>query len=120
MQNTKLCIGTIVFSLLVNGCTNYDGSVQVADIRKEETIILKNTRKPGYVYSIHISGSGNVDGDASVSLILNGEPYKTEKLKGTANFQWSGDWYSDTAEIRYQPGNVNSGNLVINYSFFTS
>lgn len=119
MRNASLLFGTLVFSLLVTACSNYDGSVQIADVRKEETIILKNTHKPGYVYSIHISGTGNLDGEASVSLILNGEPYKTDKLKDAVNFEWSGDWYSDTAEIRYKPGIVNSGKLLIEYRFFT-
>lgn len=119
MRNTSLLFGTIVFSLIMTACANYDGSVKIADVRKEETIVLKNTHKPGYVYSINILGSGNLDGEATVSLILNGEAYKTEKLKGAVNFEWGGDWYSDTAEIRYQPGNVNSGELVIEYRFFT-
>ncbi len=119
MRKATLYIGTIVFSLLVTACANYDDSVQVADVHKEQTIILKNTHKPGYVYSIHISGSGNLDGEASISLILNGEPYKTQALKDVVDFEWSGDWYADQAEIRYKPVNINSGTLVIRYRFLT-
>jgi hypothetical protein len=51
---------------------------------------LRNTSNPE-VYGINIRGSGNIDGEATISLILNEEPYKTEKLKGLVSFNWGGD-----------------------------
>ncbi len=120
MRKASQLLGIVVLSLLVGACTNYDHSVKVTDIRKEEVIILRNTNNPEPVYGISIRGSGNIDGEATVSLILNGEAYKTEKLKGRVSFKWGGDWYSDTAEIRYKPNNVNSGELVIEYKFSTT
>jgi hypothetical protein len=98
---------------------DYDRSVKVVDVQKEEVVILKNSHSTNHVYGISIRGTGNIDGEASISLILNGEPYKTEMLKGKVRFDWGGDWYSDTAEIRYKPNNVNSGELLIEYKFST-
>ena len=82
-------------------------------------ITLKNSNNQKHVYGIDIRGLGNIDGDATITLILNGKPYKTEKLRGGVSFKWGGDWYSDTAEIQYTPGYVNSGELVIEYKFST-
>jgi len=47
----------------------------------------------------------------------NEKPYKTEKLSGKVEFHWGGDWYADTAEIRYNPITVNSSQFKIIYSF---
>lgn len=73
----------IVFILLpLAACVDYDRSVKVVDVRKEKVVILKNTHNSGHVYGISIRGTGNIDEEASISLYLNGEPYKTEVLKG--------------------------------------
>ena len=119
MRKTLAIYGMVILSLLLTGCTKYDRLVTVADVREEDVIILRNTSNPEHVYGIDIRGSGNLDGEATISLILNGEPYKTEKLKGPVSFNWGGDWYSDTAEIRYQPNNVKSGKVAIEYKFST-
>jgi hypothetical protein len=51
--------------------------------------------------------------------MLEGKPYKTEKLENNFQITWSGDWYSETAEIRYEPINAKKGELVIEYRFGT-
>ena len=50
-------------------------------------------------------------------MLLGGEPYKVKKLSGKVNFEWGGDWYSETAEIRYEPVKVRSGRLILHYRF---
>jgi hypothetical protein len=119
MRLTAQNIIAMAFLLQLTACTNHDQSASIADVRKEELVVLRHTKNTGHVYSISIRGIGNIDGEANISLVLNGEPYKTEKLKGKVNFDWGGDWYSDTAEIRYLPINVNSGEIVIEYKFST-
>jgi hypothetical protein len=74
------------------------------------------THEPN-IYAIHIRCSGKIDGQAEISLILNGKPYKTEQLNGKVSFSWSGDWYSDSAEIQYKPIKVSSGVLNFSYAF---
>ena len=92
-------------------------SVVVSDVRQPETLVLgKKTGNP-YTYGITIRGSGEIDGEAKISLLLNGEQYRVEKLSGKVDFEWGGDWYSETAEIRYEPGNVRSGKLLLRYRF---
>jgi hypothetical protein len=110
----------LVLSLLAAlvSCGRYDHQVSVADVTKEEVIILKKEPGKGFVHTISIHGSGNIDGEARILWIVGGSP-QTESLKGKVNFTWSGDWFSDTAEIRYEPVNVSKGGLVIEYHFAT-
>ncbi|MFO0964223.1 MAG: hypothetical protein U0793_01365 [Gemmataceae bacterium] len=91
--------------------------VAVHDVRRAETLVLgKRTGSP-YTHAISIHGSGSIDGDAIISLLLNGRPYKTETLRGAVRFDWGGDWYSETAEVRYEPGEVRSGSITLCYQF---
>lgn len=109
----------LVLSFLVVSCAKYDHMVRVSDVQKQEVITLKNEPKRGEVHGISIRGRGTIDGEARIDLMLNGSPYKTERLSGKVNFSWGGDWYSDTAEIRYEPIKVSAGELWIQYRFST-
>ena len=119
MQKALYAFRIVVLLLLCSGCTNNDHSVRVTDVRKDEVITLKNTHNQQHVYGIEIRGTGNIDGEATITLMLNSKPYKLEKLKGPVSFHWGGDWYSDTAEIRYVPSRVNTGEIVVEYKFLT-
>lgn len=99
------------------GCGVGTRTHNVSDITKSETIVLKKNPGQGPVYSLTVKGVGRIDGQAEILLILNTGPYKTEKLSGSVNFRWGGDWYSDTAEIRYAPSSVTGGVLRIKYKF---
>ena len=66
-----------------------------------------------------INVTGNIDGSAEIYLMLNGKPYKTEKISGNVNFKWDGDWYSNNALIIYKATDVNKGKLSIGYAFST-
>src|SRR5262245_61784172 len=104
--------GVLVLLFLGPSCTKYPHEVRLADVQRPQVIMLK--KEPN---AIGIRGRGNLDGEAHVSLMLNGNPYKTERLNGKVSFSWGGDWYSDTAEIRYEPINVKSGELIVQYQF---
>src|SRR5437870_5444468 len=70
-------------------------SVTLTDVQQPETLVLgKKTGIP--THGITIRGSGEIDGEATISLLLNDEPYKVAKLSGKVNFEWGGDWYSET------------------------
>jgi hypothetical protein len=93
-------------------------SVTITDVRQPGSLVLGKETGNAYTHGITIRGSGEIDGEATISLLLNGKPYKVAKLRGKVNFEWGGDWYSETAEIRYQPANVQSGKVVLQYRFY--
>jgi hypothetical protein len=62
-------------------------------------------------------GVGSVDGDAEISLMLNGEPYKPKRLHGRVLFTWRGDWYSQEAIVRYTPKSAKTGSIQLFYRF---
>lgn len=91
-------------------------NVALVDVRQPQTLVLgKKTGSPAH--GITIRGSGQIDGEATISLLLHDEPYKVAKINGHVDFEWGGDWYSETAEIRYAPTNVRSGKVVLHYKF---
>ena len=92
-------------------------SVAVRDVLHHETLVLGEKTGSRHTHGITIRGSGEVDGEATVALLLDGQPYKVAPLNGRVAFEWGGDWYSETAEIRYTPTNVRSGKVVLHYRF---
>jgi hypothetical protein len=101
-------------------CASYRAmpNVVVDDARKAEVLILGAKSGNPYTHGVSIRGSGDIDGEATMSLMLNGEPYKVTKLRGRIDFEWGGDWYAETAEIRYEPVKVRSGKVVLHYRFY--
>ena len=106
---------------LVAGCFPvFPNARSIDDLTAPVIIKLEAPSDPQkHVVSIQIRGIGAVDGAAQIELMLNGSPYRTEKLAGPISFTWGGDWYSPTAEIRYRPINVKGGRLAIQYRFET-
>jgi hypothetical protein len=100
-------------------CVEYilPSRVAINDVREAEALELHAKNENGNTNGIYIHGSGEVDGEATISLLLGGEPNRVEKLNGRVDFEWGGDWYSETAEIRYEPANVRSGKVVLHYRF---
>jgi len=90
---------------------------RVADVTKPETITLTKESGQGNIHSFSITGSGQIDGNATITIFLNGKPYKIEQLSDRVHFHWGGDWYSDSAEIKYEPLSVKVGSLVLKYRF---
>jgi hypothetical protein len=103
--------------LVLAGCGPTFREVSVKDVSKSETIVLKKNPSQGSVSSIQITGTGSVVENAEVQLILSGAVYKRESVSGSVKFEWSGDWYSDDAEVRYIPGTATSGALTLRYQF---
>jgi hypothetical protein len=89
----------------------------VRDVRKPETIVLKKGTRQGNIVSIRIHCHGEIIGNATICLMSGDHAYRTEKVSGAVNFTWGGEWYTDSAEIRYEPRDVRSGQLYITYDF---
>ena len=87
------------------------------DVRTPHTLTLRTSHAPQRVYALDVRGSGTIDGTATIVLLLHDQPYRSERLSGRIDFKWSGDWYSDTAQIRYEPADVNGGTLTLDYGF---
>lgn len=112
------------------GCGSRNQTHAIADVTNSETIILKKAGSQGPIHYMNVVGKGMLEGTAEIVLILNDKPYKTEKLSGTVDFQWSGEWYSDSATIEYKvimspvpermdlyTSSVKSGSLNLQYHF---
>jgi hypothetical protein len=100
-------------------CVKYDQETKISAVTKAETIVLQKQADQEYIVSLHLRVHGNLDGQARLSLMLQGKNYKSEHVSGNINFTYDGDWYSNSAEIRYEPINVAAGTLLIDYSFST-
>lgn len=120
------CVGgnksmrAIVFLSLISflfGCGSSNRIYEIKNVTKNETINLKKGPNKGNIHALSISGSGNIDGTAEISLILNEKPYKHETISGSFNFKWSGDWYSNEAKVQYSPHAVSKGTITIRYKF---
>jgi len=98
----KTILTTLMVLALATGCGSRNQTHTIADVTKPETIILKKAASLDAIHYINIVGKGTLEGAAEITLILNGKPYRTEKLSGTVDFQWSGEWYSDSATIEYK------------------
>lgn len=112
-MNKAIQIMVVVSTLCLHACSQRQA---IVDVTKPQTLTLKcdATRK---VHALEINGSGRIEGDATIALMLNGAPYKSETLRGNIDFKWNGDWYSDSAEIVYSPRSVTSGELTLTYEF---
>lgn len=106
---------------LIGGCGfGNDPNTEVLELRDvttARTLILKKKPEQAFIHSFQIEGRGQVNGHATITLMLNDTPYKVQRLSGTVRFSWGGDWYTDAAEVRYEPQDVSGGTLTLKYRF---
>jgi hypothetical protein len=113
MRRIFLYIG---LSILIVGCGFGDRSHDIADVTKQETIVLKKDPDQGSIYSLTVRGEGKLDGEADIILILNDRSHKTIRLSGNVELFWGGDWYSNQAKVKYKPISVTKGHLKLIYN----
>jgi hypothetical protein len=92
-------------------------TLRIDDASKPVEVTLHPRHQMGNVLALHVEGRGRIKGEAEISLILNGQPYKTEKLSGSVRFSWQGDWHAPVAVVRYTPLTATSGALRLQYRF---
>ncbi len=112
----RFCV-IFISIVLLSGCGGRAQSVDVTDVTKAETLTISKKPGQGGVYAISIRARGKIDGEAEISLLLNGAPYRTERIAGDVALEWGGDYYADDAEIAYTPINVRGGHLRLLYRF---
>lgn len=120
MRNLNISI-LLVATLGLLSCdeSNYESirHTKVTDIQKDEIIKIERINSESPTVSILIKGTGKIEGQATISLMMHGKAYRTEELSGEIDFVWSGDWYSDAAKIEYITKDVSSGDLMLGYRF---
>ena len=94
-------------------------TASIPDATTAQDLLLRAKSSQTAIYALDVTGSGSIDGEAEICLMLNGQPYKPVKLNGRVHFSWGGDWYSPTATVRYTPQGVKKGALVLRYQFRT-
>ncbi len=106
-----------VLAVLLLSCVKYDQKLVIKDLKTEQLITLHKKQGQRNICSMGIRGSGRIEGRARMVLMLNGAPYKTADISGKISFTWGGDWYADSMKLHYQPLEVRSGELIIEYFF---
>ena len=117
----KVIVWTSLAALLVLAASwGLSGpTVRVADVRKAETLLLTRQPNTGSVYGYTLHVTGRIDGRATLSLMTKDSSHEVQAMQGAVDFRWGGEWYADTAEVRYEPRDVADGHLTIRYVFST-
>lgn len=111
----------ILFILFVvlSRCHIYEQKVEIENAAVSDTLVLKKNSAQQHIHKLTIWVRGELDGNASLSLMLDGKLYLTEKLSGKFDHKmYSTDWYSDSAELVYKPTGVKNGSVKLIYTFF--
>ncbi len=113
-MNKALVILAIVF---ICGCAPGRQEQVISDVARPCVIMLEKRAGQGNVYSVSIRVEGHIEGIAELSLNENGRSYRSERLSGKVDLNLNGDWYTNSAELKYRPVSVRKGVLRITYDF---
>ena len=91
--------------------------MRITDSSKPAELTLHPKHHATRVTALHVEARGKLDGEAEITLLLNGQPYKTERLNGPVKFSWRVDWYSTEAVVRYTPLTARDGSITLRYHF---
>lgn len=115
----KFIIILIVLFIVFSGCHVYEQKVEIENAAVSDALVLKKNSAQENIHKLTIWVRGDLDGKASLSLMLDGKIYNATELSGKFDLKmYSGDWYSDSAELLYKPTGVKSGNVKLIYTFF--
>lgn len=117
MKFNKLVILALLVVPWIAGCAKYDHQFIISRAQVPQIIVLRKTIGQGPVHWINLHAMGQIEGKATLTLILNGKPYKVRQISGNIDFRWSSGWSADKAEIRYDPTGVSTGTVVLRYGF---
>ncbi len=117
MRKIPFILLIVQLLLISTSCQKYDQRLDITDVKQSQLLVLQKQPNQKNIVSMGLRCYGKMVGEAQLVLMLNGAPYKTANMKGKVDFTWGGDWYSDSMELRYQPSNVTSGQLIIDYTF---
>jgi len=99
----------------INACTAQQTSF--IDVQQKQMVVLKKRPDQGNVHTLVVKAWGEIDGQATISLMYNNKIEHTEKISGRFKMEWGGDWYANEITFVYTPTNVKRGKVDINYEF---
>lgn len=114
---------SLVGALLVVGAASLlvywwlPGTATIPDASHAAELTLRAKGHENEIYALDVRGTGRIEGEGEIALILNGAPYKSVRLHGPVDFVWGGDWYSSVAVVRYTPLSPASGSIKLSYRF---
>ena len=99
--------------VLLTGCNLFDEEY-VLDLSKSSTFIL-NVVDSETVSEFRFHAQGNSSAEGILELFLEDSVYKTQKINGSIDFKWGGDWYHPDMKIVYKIQKEGQGTLKIKY-----
>lgn len=98
---------------LLTGCMRQ--SIQVPDATKPATLTLSIGRlqKKDQVHGLDFRIHGQVDGVA----FLSSSTIITQRVSGSFDIKFNGDYFSTNCVIEYSPQGVRSGSVSVSYAF---
>jgi hypothetical protein len=112
-----IVLGVMVLVTAVVALWIQPASVRITDSSKPAELMLHPRHSATTVTALHVEARGKIDGAAEITLMLNGQPYKTERVNGSVKFSWRVDWYSTEAVVRYTPLTAKKGTITLRYHF---
>jgi len=82
----------------------------------EETIVLVNPYPEKNIWHINVKLKGSLP-DSAILLVKNTPNKFANKLNLENNFQYNGDWYSDSCYVKLWKSGVQEIETTIKYSF---
>ncbi len=113
----KKTITAVISVFIITACGLKTQTYHVSDVTKAEIISLSKHSAQGNIHNLIIIAEGSINEKATISLTLNNGLCKIANISEKIDFQWTGDWYSDTAEIHCQPISATSGKIKLKYRF---
>jgi hypothetical protein len=112
-----------MLSVLIVACTScgwHPDTAVIPDAGRPAEVTLHARRGETQIVGLEAEGVADIQGDATIELVLNGAGYKTVQLHDHTNFTWGGDWYSPDAIVRYVPASrMTKGSITLKYRFKT-
>ncbi len=112
-----IVLGVIVLGTTIVALWIQPASVRITDSSKSAELKLHPRHELAHVTALHVEARGKTDGEAEITLLLNGQPYRTERVNGAVKFSWRVGWYSTEAVVRYTPLTAKKGTITLRYDF---
>jgi hypothetical protein len=75
--------------ICINACAAQQTSF--IDVQQKQIVTLKKRPDQGNIYSLAVRAEGEVDGQATISLVDNNKVLYTENISGVFKVDWGGD-----------------------------
>lgn len=113
MRNSIFVVSSLVILLILAGCgkSSSKGAIKIMDVTKAQSISISVSRPSVSGLTIHCRGE--IDGKATLSA----SNWASEPLSGKVDWQVYHDWFTNACTLKYNPSNVTTGHLEIDYEF---